>query len=334
MARRNNSDARRLIAALLVLAAHSASIAGDTAITVAGVTFGQVGVLMFFGISGYLVTMSWERDPRIGRFALKRCLRIFPALTVVLLATAFGLGPVITSEPVGAYLQDPQTWWYVAANLAFLYEQDLPGVFASNPLHEVNGSTWTLGPETHAYVLVAVAGSLGLLRVHASCCRLWPPSAGRPSSRRWSSLTAGWILSFCVGAAAYVWRIRLDARIAAVLVACWLASGSIGGAHWVAGFAIPYATLTIGLRAPIFFQALTARGDFSYGIYLYAFPVSQTWMHVAPNANIPTVMAGTLLVAVPLAMLVAMDRTPRAGLEISSARSASMARADPRQRRR
>ncbi len=70
-------DALRLVAASMVIFGHSYPLTGHVA------SFGllangvhAIGVKIFFVISGYLITRSWQSDPHLGRFWLKRALRI------------------------------------------------------------------------------------------------------------------------------------------------------------------------------------------------------------------------------------------------------------------
>ena len=87
-------DLLRAVGALLVLVSHSFALTGRPEPVVPGVaSYGGLGVAIFFSISGYLITLSWHRDPRLGAFLVKRSLRIFPALFVVVLLAAFVLGP-------------------------------------------------------------------------------------------------------------------------------------------------------------------------------------------------------------------------------------------------
>src|SRR5947208_1911783 len=67
-----------------------------------------------FAISGFLVTMSFER--RGWRdYAVARCLRIAPALIVATLVTAFVIGAPLTRLPLAAYYADPALWRFVIA---------------------------------------------------------------------------------------------------------------------------------------------------------------------------------------------------------------------------
>ena len=80
---RNNFDALRLIGAFLVLVSHQFALSGRWEPKAVGDhSFGNLGVLIFFSISGYLVTSSWLNDPNILRFATRRTLRMAPALCV------------------------------------------------------------------------------------------------------------------------------------------------------------------------------------------------------------------------------------------------------------
>ncbi len=97
--RDNSFDVLRLAAAAMVLVGHSFYLAGRSEPTVpltgTGISF--VGVLVFFAISGFLVTGSWLHDRRVVPFVVKRALRIMPALVVVLVLTAYLLGPLATT---------------------------------------------------------------------------------------------------------------------------------------------------------------------------------------------------------------------------------------------
>lgn len=173
--RANNFDALRLVAAFLVLVSHSFPIAGDAEpVSSGGLTIGAFGVCIFFAISGFLVTQSWIRQPRVGRFVIKRCLRIFPALAGVLVVTTYVLGPVVTSLSLSEYLSNPATHAYAVHNLSLRTDYLLPGVFETVPYpNAVNGSLWTLPIEMRAYVAIAIIGL---------AVRLWPKVTSRSAA--------------------------------------------------------------------------------------------------------------------------------------------------------
>src|ERR1051325_986429 len=104
--RRNNFDALRLLACVSVVFSHSfliaeGSEAGEPFVWLTGnqCILGLVGVFVFFIISGYLVPASFCRNPRPGRFAQRRFLRIYPGLVVNALVCACLPGPLVSSLP-------------------------------------------------------------------------------------------------------------------------------------------------------------------------------------------------------------------------------------------
>ena len=160
-AEKNSLDLLRLVAAIFVLYSHQHALLGQAEPTFFGWnTYGGVGVTIFFFLSGMLVWTSWARDPHWGRFFMRRSLRIFPALWVVVLGTAFVLGPVFSTLSVADYFADQETWRYLSTAM-MLIRHTLPGVFSDNPFPQaVNGSLWTLPVEFLCYVSVAVLGSV------------------------------------------------------------------------------------------------------------------------------------------------------------------------------
>jgi len=159
----NSFDLLRLVAAVLVVISHQFALLGKAEPHVFGnTTLGFFGVIIFFVLSGWLISQSWVRDPEPRRFLLKRCLRIFPALLVIVLFTVLVIGPITTSLSFSEYLKEPLTWNYLRTALLNV-QHYLPGVFENLPYRGVvNGSLWTLPIEFVMYLTVLGAGIIGL----------------------------------------------------------------------------------------------------------------------------------------------------------------------------
>jgi peptidoglycan/LPS O-acetylase OafA/YrhL len=69
-----------------------------------------VGVFIFFIISGFLVTQSFEATTLPFRFVAKRALRVYPGLAVCVLLCTFILGSLLTTLQLGGYLASGDTW--------------------------------------------------------------------------------------------------------------------------------------------------------------------------------------------------------------------------------
>lgn len=275
--RLNNFDALRLLAALAVLISHSFAIAGRPQPTVGVMDVGTIGVMVFFGISGFLIAQSWTLDAHVGRFLTKRCLRIFPALVVLLLICALGLGPLVTALSLERYLGETGTWTYLIANALLLTTHQLPGVFAELPYPlQVNASLWTLQVEMIAYLGIIVVGLFGGLRTMWSAPLIAAVLIVAPHGLvPWDN--ALFVLqAFAVGSTLFVWREHVPWHwaLAAAGIAAW-AIAPEGLQLGLAVTVIPYATILIAYRGPTALRRLTARGDFSYGLYLWAWPVGQ-----------------------------------------------------------
>ena len=164
-----NFDIMRLVAALLVVVSHTFPLAGQAPLRIMGVEdLGALGVSVFFVISGYLVSASYERDPKAYLF--KRILRIEPGLIASLVVTV-GLLALVTTAPAAEYW--PAAAMYVVRN-ALLYPAvyALPGVFQDVPFTGVvNGVLWTLRLEFTFYVvLMLIRARLSLVLALLAVC--------------------------------------------------------------------------------------------------------------------------------------------------------------------
>jgi peptidoglycan/LPS O-acetylase OafA/YrhL len=66
---------------------------------VLGVSLGTLSVYLFFAVSGFLIARSYDRSASLADWFTSRCLRLFPALFVVLLLTVLLLGPARVCGP-------------------------------------------------------------------------------------------------------------------------------------------------------------------------------------------------------------------------------------------
>lgn len=159
--RTNLLDWLRLIGAFAVIVGHSAVLIGQHAISFGRYEIHTYGVILFFLVSGYLISGSWMSDRNFMRFTIKRAFRIMPALIIVILITVFIVGPLTTKST--NYFSDSQTWKYLWRNILLLPYHSLPGVFEYNTISAVNGSLWTLPVEVFMYVITPILVFLGRL---------------------------------------------------------------------------------------------------------------------------------------------------------------------------
>lgn len=305
LGRVNNFDALRLLAALAVLVSHAVAIAGEEQPRIGTHDLGTIGVFVFFAISGFLIAQSWTIEPHLWHYLAKRALRILPALIVLLIFTVFVLGPAFTTLSLTNYYASTATWQYLLSNSVLVVEHDLPGVFEANPYPgQVNGSLWTLGPEALAYFGLAALGVAGALHRKwiapfvAALLIAWPhdPTGLVP----WPNEI--WLLqTFAVGVSLYILRehIPWHGGIALVLMAAYVLAPSQAETE-LAVIAMPYATMWVAYRGPAALRRLTTHGDFSYGIYLYAWPVGQAVAALVPAASPLLVIAVSLPVTLAL----------------------------------
>jgi peptidoglycan/LPS O-acetylase OafA/YrhL len=281
-ARANNFDSLRAIAALMVLFSHSFPLSGHDAaepirrLSHGQTTAGTIAVAIFFIISGYLITMSFERSRAARTFVLSRALRLVPALAVVVLFLTFVAGPILSSDATSVYLRQPETYEFpfVAVTLVRFYD-GLPGVFLHNPFpRSVDGSLWTLHYEVACYALVFLLGVSHILNKYVTTLLFLVGLVATGCAV--GGHVAEFGTYFLAGAVIYHWQMPIRRDLAAVSVLVWVAALLWRGLTLASATFGAYLVIFLALSPSIRLPRLARWGDLSYGIYIWAFPVQQS----------------------------------------------------------
>jgi peptidoglycan/LPS O-acetylase OafA/YrhL len=249
-------------------------------------------VPIFFAVSGFLVTGSALRTASLRVFVAFRVLRIAPALATEVCLSALILGPLVTRLRLRDYFGDTAFFQYFG-NMVGRVRFVLPGVFIDNPMPDfVNVNLWTLRPEFYCYAIMAMLMVVG--------------AAAKPRILTWSIMVAALALTvansfhnlsekpdgyqlnvpvyyFFVGVLAYHWRAKIiiDLRLFGLCaIVSYLLLRSPGYAY-LAAFPVTYCMVYLGML-PLPRISLLQMGDYSYGVYLYGFPIQQTLVHFFP----------------------------------------------------
>ncbi|MGA2159124.1 MAG: acyltransferase [Dehalococcoidia bacterium] len=295
--RKNNLDVIRLGAALMVIFSHAFGLAInwvpkvpfykgiDNGLGFRDNNFALLGLQIFFIVSGFLITKSYmdNRDP--VRFLWARFLRIFPALICVILITTFVIGPLFTVHPLVIYLTSGPTYSYLSNITLYGYTASLPGVFNNTAL---NVPLWTLKYEFTFYFVTLFLGILTLLSRRRIVLGLFITSLvlsylkislSNIQSQTTIVLTVFWLFTyFGAGMVAYLYReyIPIDARLflfaVVILIISSLGSGLEDN---LLVFFLTYIVLFIAYSPRVKLSYLTKYGDFSYGMYIWAFPLQK-----------------------------------------------------------
>ena len=346
--RHNNFDALRLLAALMVVHGHGWDLTGAPASGLWNLPFHRVGLDIFFSISGYLVTGSWERGPAFTEFLLKRSLRIFPGLVACVVLTAFVLGPIATTETLPRYFADGGLLYLT--NIALLLQLHLPGVFTHTPENAaVNGSLWSLAPEFCCYLTVP---ALALLRGRARLAALavLATVAGAISVAVFAGtlpmLPLVWhadpkyalaeVPFFAMGgfycllerhmaaraAPDAIWRpdLCLGFLVLNDCVSTWFGWWNLP-VEWLT---LPYMVICFGRMALPVVRRAGRFGDASYGTYLYAYPIQKLVLVLVPRDPYPVVTCAALSLLAGLASWHLVERpAQRRGQRVVRARLAA-----------
>lgn len=153
MLKSNNFDLIRLAAALQVAVTHANYLFGITGRQWPPHLLTDLfpGVPVFFFISGFLISHSFEHNPGLRGYVQNRILRIYPALAACLVLS---IGSVWASgylTRISAPLSQWTKWIVAQLSVAQFYNPDFMRGYGMGIL---NASTWTISIELQFYVLV------------------------------------------------------------------------------------------------------------------------------------------------------------------------------------
>lgn len=286
----NNFTLLRHVAAFFVLISHSYELLGTgnreplAGLTASFISFSHIGLVVFFFISGLLVTQSLFNSFNIIHFFWKRILRIYPALIVLIFLTVFILGTVFTSMPLKDYFLAKQTWQYFLGGVTLIKLRFyLPGVFNGEG---INGSLWSLPVEFRLYLLLAflyiIARSqkkLFLFFIIFSVLFFFIfPQQNLLPLPNWLRPYTYWGVCFFTGSLVYLLKekIRISNLIFVALIAAWLGAIKVERFYQITELLmIGYGCLFFGCKVPVIKGGFFSKNDYSYSVYIYSFPIQK-----------------------------------------------------------
>jgi peptidoglycan/LPS O-acetylase OafA/YrhL len=156
MNNKNCFDFLRFFFAANIVLAHLCELSQNKSLEfLANFSNSSIAVQGFFIISGFLVAKSYTNTPSLKKYFIKRAKRILPAYVVVLLFSAITLS-FFSSFSFVDYFTDINVYQYLGWNAIFLnfMHPCLPGLFENNLMCAVNGALWTLKVEEGFYIVL------------------------------------------------------------------------------------------------------------------------------------------------------------------------------------
>ncbi|MVV47012.1 acyltransferase [Pseudomonas sp. PB120] len=312
----NNADLLRLVAACAVIWGHAYALVPGPVTTepirgLLGFDYsGSLAVEFFFFLSGILVTNSWLTNSSPLSFILARFFRVFPAVLVSAVACVFLLGPMLTTLPLNSYFADSSVF---AAIFRHPYvEYSLPGVFehTNNPL--TNGSIWTIRYELIMYAMLLAAGLCGVFRhkifatvvlVAILVISIVLPDEVEVIGLMNVDIGGRLPAFFAFGALLALYKDQASINFSIVcglILFAWICRHG-PAFQFVFYPAFLMTALWLMTTAPI--KALRLPGDFSYGVYVFGWPIQKAVVAVFPAFSIHENQAVSIAAALALASI-------------------------------
>jgi peptidoglycan/LPS O-acetylase OafA/YrhL len=294
LARQNSFDFIRLCAALGVLVGHQFIISGaGPAWGITNQNISEIPLHVFFSLSGFLIYQSLQRSNDLASFVAARVTRIGPTLVgALVLASGFTLFYFQNYDHLINHIK------YIYRNAFFMFRvlsDQIPGIFEANPTPRINSPLWTLAYEVWLYFSLYLVFRLPrsariwaivaiLIALNFCWVRFEVNEAQIPLTPLFPMRLGRLGCFFFAGAlVAAVWP-AVKGREALVGIVGLCALGVLlATAPASAGTALALALAMAGLGSASLLAPFSRGGDASYGVYVFAWPVQQTYQTIFPD---------------------------------------------------
>ena len=306
MKRQNNFDFIRFSAAIFVVLAHSTYLLNRKDLfevyTKGAYTFGSLGVAIFLIISGYLVSSSYMNSSNLSKYILNRILRIFPGLFIMLIFSVLVIGSLCTSTSIIDYFSNENTYFHLVNISLYFQSLNISSVFSSNYCHTFNGSLWTLPYEFSFYFLIIFIGSLKLFtRRYLFLILSFVFFSFRVylgSKIEWFSYSTPYLLGLNIKSFIDLWcyfllgilfflfkdkiKFSLNESVFIILILVVVSSIFTSLSLITMPILLTYIILQLSfIKCKL--NNFGFFGDFSYGIYIYSYPIQQAIIYYYNN---------------------------------------------------
>ncbi|MEX5354147.1 acyltransferase [Pseudomonas juntendi] len=305
--RSNCFDIIRHFAALCVLFSHHyalSKIAGPKVI--GSLSFGGFAVMIFFSISGFLITKSFHNSESSWSYLEKRLRRLIPGLvgcSIFLVVLSGMLGSsrfidfVFSARGYNAFIE--------TVTMGLL--KDTNGLTQKFIVPAINGSLWTLAYELKCYliipaVLILFRRSTKSLIVLLVLC-IWHQAIYQINgyNNNQLSVLTSLLIPFTIGALMHFYEGMWSGTKPKILIAaaCLLVllitpkTGMIQSAYYPA-----LSILTIIIGTSFSDKLISGKFDYSYGIYIYAFPAQQICINLIDIGFWPSMLLSVFVTVV------------------------------------
>lgn len=329
---KNNYDFIRFLAASFVIITHAYALKGigdgnDFLGQLIGPSypFSFFGVRIFFLISGYLILQSFERKKSYIDYLWKRLLRIIPGLFVLIIFMIFVFGPFFSVYPIKDYFTNAQTYQMLWSVTIYRLNGFLPGVFIENKEVVLLGSLWTLPYEFSMYIGVMILGAFKMLDkkrfnfavwiILIIICVFYPTY--------FESIISRWYIPFfrlkfwdlvefsCFflgGMLVHQFRDKIVFKFNIFLLILLLFTVNVYFNNQLIErlmiySLLPYVIFYLGnIKGRL--NHFGRFGDFSYGIYIYGFPIQQMLVFLTKNeSSVFYIQVLSFAIVLPLSIL-------------------------------
>lgn len=259
-------------------------------------TLGGIAVIGFLLISGFMTTQSIMHSKNNKEFLFKRVLRIFPPLIIMLLITIFVIGPMAYEGDKANYFNESVTNYFTKnVNLLGNTSYTIDGVFTNNPYPAaINGSIWVLKHEFMAYLVLIVCALCGILKdrkytLGITILLVILYVFGLNAKLNINCLANIGVFNelgefikiltyFFIGSTVYLYKdkIKMSFKLFVMALIILLFGISINITKYVLIIAMPYILMYLGtIKISSKKDILKKIGDFTYAMFIYAFPIQQ-----------------------------------------------------------